>query len=1264
MMEEALRKRLRPAVNRRRRLQLAWRLSIYWFVAALAAVGLISADWLWGWRSTTANWTLCVLGGLATAYALYRYCRTRVDYKAVARYIEQKHPDLKALLLTAIEQEPEQSDGQFGYLQERVIGEAVRHASRHDWLRSISSKRLVSAELGGLASLLLLAGALSQLLGAVPALFGGDRHWLAARGYQIAVSPGDTHVEAGSPVVILARFSASLPPEAYLLFGAPGETPQKMELTKNLDDPVFGGIIQQVNSDLLYCIEYAGRRTRDYRISVYERPALTRADARITYPSYTKLPEKVITDTRHISAVEGSQIALTFLLNKAVATAKLVPKTGAEPGVVGRGADVPLNVSRASRDTNSAIDLTVDGEHPNVYTTSLIARQSEWYELHLTDAQGLTNEIPQRFVIDVYKNLPAQIKPTFPNRDVLASPLEELSLEAKVSDDYGVTGYGLSYALTGGQSKDVPLGPPAEPNEKRQFKYMLALEGLGVQPAQLLTYYFWADDVGPDGKTRRTASDMYFAEIRPFEEVFRESQSSQDPRNQQQNQNGQQQNQQDQQLARLEKQIIIATWNVKRQMDQSGRVDDHKEDLDVVHQSQAEVLQKTRSALTQAQDPSQAKALQAATKHMETSLDHLAGAAEKAAPTELTPALAAEQSAYQELLKLRRGDQQVARGRSSSAGSTARSARSQQQLQQLELRQQENRYETQRFAQSQEQTTQHEDLQVLNRLRELARRQSEMSNRLKELDAALRQAQTEQQKEEIRRELKRLREEQVAALRDVDELQQRMESPQNRQRMADAREQLDQSRSRIRESLDELAQGMVSRAVTSTTRAQRQLEQMRDEFRKNTSSQFTDQMRDMRQQARQLDQRQKEIADQMKRQIDAEQKTLTDPGVSRELADRMDRQKQDTNDLIDQMKDVSEQAEASEPLLSRKLYDTLRQTSTGNVDKSLEAAGELLRRNFLPEAQQVERQAGKGIEELRKGVEEAAKSVLGDEAESMRVARQQLDELIKQVNEEAARARQSGRQGSEPNGTEGLQANQSRRADARSRAGGEQRGEPNRPGNATGQRQQANAQSGVGREQRGDGNRPRNSAGQRQQANAQSGAGRGQAGDPNRARDLTANQQRGANGRRAAGPERAGNRLAGGRTNPRGGGAYGGAFGPWEQFDPNGPLTGREFTRWSDRLRDVEEMLNEPDLRNEAAAVRDRARAMRAEFTRHGKEPQWDLVTQQITKPLTELRDRVSEELARLQPDNSTPVPIDRDPVPGRFAELVRRYYEKLGGED
>jgi len=1178
MIEEALRKRLRPIVKRRRRLHLAYFLSVCWLVAAFLGIALISANRYWGLKSTVANWALCISTVLATLYALYRSRHMRPDYKAVARHIEQQNPDMQALLLAAIEQEPELPDDQFGYLQDRVIGEAVRHATIHDWLQSISKKKLLSAELGGAIALTLIITTLLQLLPPVPFLRLTNRNVQQSRGYDLTVSPGDTSVEAGSPVVILARFGRRVPAKATLLFGAPGEELKQIALTRNLDDPVFGGIIQEVSSDLLYYVEYADKRSRDFTISIYERPVLTRADAKIIFPSYTKLPEKVIKDTRQVSTVEGSQVILTFVLNKAVAKAQLVPKKGTGP------------------------ELTVDGEHPNVYTTSITTTKNERYELHLADAEGLTNEVPQRFIIDVHKNLPPELKVVFPNRDVLASPLEELSLEAKVSDDYGLTGYGVSYALAGAEGRDITLGPSPLPGDKQQIQHLLELEELSAQPDQLLTYYFWADDVGPDGGTRRTSGDMYFAEIRPFEEVFRESESSQNQQEQNQNQQSQQQGrQQGEQLAQLQKQIISATWNIKRQADQAGSIDDSKEDLGVVLESQADVLEQARSASAQAEDPATTKTLQAAARHMETSLENLGEAAESESATELTPALAAEQSAYQELLKLRQREHQVGQNQSSSRSSSARSARSEQQLQQLELTQRENRYETQRLAQSQEQTAQREDLQVLNRLRDLARRQDEMSNKLKEVQAALRKAETEQQKQEIRRELKRLREEQLEAIRDIDELQQRMDSPENRRRMADSRQQLDQSRSRIRESAEEMEQGMVSRAVTSTTRAQRQLEQMRDEFRRNTSGQFTEQMRNMRQQAQQLDQRQKEIAEEIKQQIDSDQKTLTDSGVNRELADQTNQQKQNVEGLLEQMKDVSEQAENSEPLLSRKLYDTLRKTNSNNVDRALEVTSEMLRRNFLPQAQEMEQRASKGIEELKQGVEDAAESVLGDEAESLRLAQQQLDELIRQVDEETAHA--GGR--AQPDG------------------------DPNRPAGSSASRQQL--------------------------ADAQSGAGRGQQGDPNGPADPQDNQQRLADSRRP------GNRTGGAQANPTGGG--GNQRGQWDQFDPNGPLTGRDFRQWSDRLREVEEMLSEPDFRNDVARVRDRARAIRAEFTRHGKEPQWNLVEQMITKPLTELRNRIGEELAKLKPDEAI-VPIDRDPVPGRFAELVRRYYENLGGDE
>ena len=109
------------------------------------------------------------------------------------------------------------------------------------------------------------------------------------------------------------------------------------------------------------------------------------------------------------------------------------------------------------------------------------------------------------------------------------------------------------------------------------------------------------------------------------------------------------------------------------------------------------------------------------------------------------------------------------------------------------------------------------------------------------------------------------------------------------------------------------------------------------------------------------------------------------------------------------------------------------------------------------------------------------------------------------------------------------------------------------------------------------------------------------------------------------------------------------------------PLTGDGFIEWSDRLRDVEEMVDSAELRSEAARIRDRARDVRLEFRRNSKEPQWDLVEKMIAQPLRELKRSVSEELLRRSAEKNAPVPIDRDPVPVEFTDAVQKYYESLG---
>jgi translation elongation factor EF-G len=108
-------------------------------------------------------------------------------------------------------------------------------------------------------------------------------------------------------------------------------------------------------------------------------------------------------------------------------------------------------------------------------------------------------------------------------------------------------------------------------------------------------------------------------------------------------------------------------------------------------------------------------------------------------------------------------------------------------------------------------------------------------------------------------------------------------------------------------------------------------------------------------------------------------------------------------------------------------------------------------------------------------------------------------------------------------------------------------------------------------------------------------------------------------------------------------------------------LTGDDFGEWSDRLRDVEEMVDDPEMRSEAARIRDRAREFRRDFRRHSQEPQWELVEELLAQPLRELKQSVSEELMRRSAEKHAPVPLDRDPVPAEFTDAVQKYYESLG---
>ena len=1313
MIEPFLQRQLEPVARRLRRYQLLRQWAICWGVGAagvLLALGFqrivgIPVGGLMGY------WLAAVL--LAALYVWRRNAAWQPDYSEIARKIEGQHPDLHSLLLTAIEQRPDPATGQFHFLQERVLEQAIQESRRQTWLEAVPASRFAWAQFAQLASLLLLGFLVLQLPGIrFGGLSGGSTALVQSSGDpKVLVTPGDVLMEKGSPLVILARFEGGLPAEVSLVSrsllpdpkGSPAE--RRTALVKSLDDPVFAATLTEVSSDLIYRVAYQGKQTRDFKVTVYEHPRLERANARVTPPSYTRLPEKEIPDTRRVSTVEGSRVAWELLLNKPVRSAVFVSRDLQEYPLV-----VSTNLARAE------------------FAGYLLLTNQTW-DLRLVDRDGRSNKVSAQFVMEALANRRPEIKIASPRGDQKASPIEEVTFQAENSDDFGLLGYGVAYQTPGSPEQRIGVVTNTALNEKRTLAHLLRLEEMKLEAGSLVSWHFWADDVGPDGKPRRTTSDLFFTEVRPFEQIFRKAEGGGEgeppPPGQQQSEK----------LLEIQKQVISATFKLQQQSAGSPGGSFAK-DANVVKEGQEKALAMAEAAQEEAEDPKVKTVLETVVADMTKAVSKLSQAADGPATQPLAPALDAEQAAYQGLLRFQAREFQVNKSKSKSSGPPSDDA-TQRQLDQLEMQDEKDRYETQKQAAPQQNPEQREQLQVLNRLKELAQRQKDVNEQLKEIQSALQAAKTETEKEELRRRLKRLKEEEQQMLSDLDELRQRMDRSADPASVAEAKEQLDRTRAEMQRAAEAMDKGQTAQAMAEGARAQQNLQEAKEDFKKKTSNQFAEDLKRMRSEARQLSQKQEEISQQLQETAQPKRRSLTDTAPKDQIAKELASQKSALTNLMQQMKQVSEQSEASEPGLSRNLYDALRQADQNKTQQQLDASAEMLRRGFDSQAGQVSRKARESIDDLKRGVERAAESILGDDTEALRLAKKELEALGGQAEKELADATQSdelaaqnsrgaasqgqtpstnlmaGRFGQrstnappqgqastgEPN-ADGVQPGQSdeqgqqaqssqpgQKGQAGQKPGQQaQKGEPGKqqakggspgqqgepgqqpgqPGEKPGEAGQQNSQGQQAQTGKGQqpGQQQGQQPGQQQAQNSQPGATPGQGqGRPAKASDQLSQSQKtqGPNPGRVA--QRDGQQGRGGAGGERGNPnrqKRADLLSPVDGEGSKGPLTGEDYSAWADRLRDVEEALDDPTLRAKVAQAREQARVLRNDYKTNAKEPQWELVRSKIIEPLAEVRQKVGEDLARRESKDSM-APIDRDPVPKQFTEQVKRYYERLG---
>ena len=172
---------------------------------------------------------------------------------------------------------------------------------------------------------------------------------------------------------------------------------------------------------------------------------------------------------------------------------------------------------------------------------------------------------------------------------------------------------------------------------------MLSLEEQSVEVDDLLSWWAWADDYGPDGSTRRSTSDLYFAEVRSLDEIFRENESGggEGPPSGQGEQN--------EELIEMQRQIAIAIWKLK----QRGQRDSNfLDDTQVINESQQEVRGNLEELKAKLEAEREQNAAELAGTLMNRVIKNLDTALEDESDGTLELAWSSAQGATQALLRL------------------------------------------------------------------------------------------------------------------------------------------------------------------------------------------------------------------------------------------------------------------------------------------------------------------------------------------------------------------------------------------------------------------------------------------------------------------------------------------------------------------------------------------------------------------------------------------------------------------------------------
>ena len=905
------------------------------------------------------------VSGLVARFLAWPLAR-RVSDEQAALYLEENEPSLETALLSALEAGNGGANTSEA-LEGRLVENALDRARKVDYGRGIEQKGLYRAS-GALAAAAFATLAL-MLLGPVQLRHGASALLFPTRDagtvnpYSITVEPGDVTIARGSDQLVVAQLFGFASDEVQIFFKS--ESSDVFDRLSMLPDEAerFELLLLGLDENTEYFVESSGIRSETHRIEVADLPYVDRLELEYHFPSYTGLAPRTVEGRGDIAALEGTRVNVKIF-----------------PTMLTPGGRLLVNGEPA--------ELTDVGD--GTWLGSLRVEREGYYEIELARADGELVPASPKYTIDVLTDQPPSVSFSKPGRDTRASPIEELFLEAKADDDFGISELALIYSVNGEPEDTISLYD-SQPMPEVTAGHTLYLEELELEPGDLVSYYAQAKDNNRSSGVRTVTSDIYFVQIRPFRIDYRQGQQAGGGGGGQMEEQG---------LSDLQRQIVAATFNLVRDKEELPE-SEFKENLVSVRMAQARVreqvagLQERLVARGMGADPQFRRIAELLPKAIEE-MENAERILEDGEPRE---AISPEQKA---LLHLQKAEETyeavVSQGGQGGGGGAGASAEDLADLFELELDKLKNQYETLARGERQQRTEQLDE--TLEKLKELARRQQQQAERQRRATAqqggggaaARGQRQLAEETEEAARQLERLARE------------------TNDQRLMEASRQLQQAADDMRRS----AASSGNAGTADATSALDRLEEARRRLERNRVDRLREDAEDALRRAEELSDEQREIQRQMDRLNELEGAALQES--ARRLFERKEAMTEELTDLEGQIDRVSADARSSQREAAEGLREAANSIRDNKLKERVRYSRGLIGTGDQDYTREFEAETQRGLDELEDRLEQAVGAVGEPEDDRRAEALDRTRDLVRGMESISRRLGERGDRGQQGQG--------------------------------------------------------------------------------------------------------------------------------------------------------------------------------------------------------------------------------------------------------